>query len=235
MTTGGPGYAHPELLVETDWLAQHLNDPGLRIVDCEIPEGYNRVHIPGAVNVGTNDYVKGADRIHVMPPEEVAEFMGNLGIGDDTLVVAYDSRSSLLAARFWWVLNYYGHTNVKVLNGGWRKWMTERRPMADRPTAGVAKARFTPRANPSLIVTAQDLKAQIGKPGVAIWDVRSLDEHTGKNTRGNKYAGHVPGACHLEYLNAMDTEGLATFKPAAELRRMLAAIGVTSDKQVYTY
>ena len=232
MTT--PGYARPELLAETDWLAHHLNDPNLRIVDCEVPDGYGRAHIPGAVNVGVNTYVKGDGRIHVMPPEEVAEFMGNLGIGDDTLVVAYDSRASLLAARFWWVLNYYGHTNVKVLNGGWRKWMTERRPMTDKPTT-VTKATFTSRANPSLIVKAADLKEQIGKPGVAIWDVRSLDEHTGKNTRGNKYAGHVPGACHLEYLNAVDTEGLQTFKQAPELRRMLAAIGVTPDKQVYTY
>jgi thiosulfate/3-mercaptopyruvate sulfurtransferase len=232
MTT--QGYARPELLAETVWLAQRLNDPNIRVVDCEVPDGYNRAHIHGAVNVGANTYLKGQDRIRVMPQEDAAEFMGGLGIGDDTLVVAYDSRSSLLAARLWWVLNYYGHTNVKVLNGGWRKWIMERRPITDKP-ASIARSTFSPRVNPSLMVKGGDLKAQVGAPGVAIWDVRSLAEHTGENTRGNKHAGPIPGACHLEYLSVMDTDGLATFRPAAEIRRMLTQVGVTPDKQVYTY
>ncbi len=140
------GYARPELLAETEWLAEHLGDANLRIVDCDSPDAYNRAHIPGAVNVGTNPNVKGEDgaSTHVMPPDEVAEFMSGLGIGDDTLVVTYDGRNSVGSARLWWVLNYYGHTNVKVLNGGWCKWLAEGRPVTDRGSS-VERASFTPR------------------------------------------------------------------------------------------
>ncbi len=228
------GYAHPELLVETEWLAEHLDDPGLRIVDCDSPDAYRRVHIPGAVNVGENSYIKGKDGVHVMPPEPLAAFMGALGIGDDTLVVTYDSRNSLLAARFWWVLNYYGHTNVKVLNGGWRKWLAEGRPMAERVPA-VTSATFTPRPDASLLVTGDELRALVGNSGPVIWDVRSEGEYTGEAIRNNKYGGHIPGTRHFEWTSVMDTEGLGTFKPAPEVRAMLQEQGITPDKEVYTY
>ena len=232
MTT--QGYARPELLADTEWLAEHMNDANLRIVDCEPPDAYSRAHIPGAVNVGSNTYVKGEDGVHVMPPEQVAEFMGKLGIGNDTLVVAYDGRNSLLAARLWWVLSYYGHTQVKVLNGGWRKWLAEGRPVTDRASSA-SRATFTPKVDGSLMITGEGLKSAIGKEGTVIWDVRSLAEYRGENTRGNKYGGHVPGCSYLEWTNVVDTEEMATFKPADTIRGMLADMGVTPDKQVYTY
>ena len=230
------GYARPELLAETEWLVEHLRDANLRIVDCDSPDAYNRAHIPGAVNVGTNPNVKAEDgaSAYVMPPDEVSKFMSALGIGDDTLVVTYDGRNSVGSARFWWVLNYYGHTNVKVLNGGWRKWLAEGRPVTDRASA-VERASFTPRVDESLIVNADGLKLATGQEGVAIWDVRSRGEYTGETTRGNKYGGHVPGCAYMEWTDVMDTAGLATFKPAKDIRRMLSEIGVTPDKQVYTY
>ena len=228
------GYAHPELLVETAWLVEHLNDPGIRIVDCDAPDAYNRAHISGAVNIGQNGYIKGEDGVHVMPPEQVAEFLGKLGIGDDTLVVAYDGRNAVSAARLWWVLSYYGHTQAKVLNGGWRKWLAEGRPVTDRATS-VAPATFTPRPDESLVVKGEELKAAIGSKDGVIWDVRSAGEYTGEAIRNNKYGGHIPGAVHLEWTNVMDTEGLSTFKPAAEVRHMLREQGITPDKQVYTH
>ena len=227
-------YVHPELLAEPEWLAEHLEDANLRIMDCELPDAYNRAHIPGAMNVGANDYIKGDDGVHVMPVDQVAEFMGKLGIGDDTLVVTYDGRNSVVAARFWWVLNYYGHTNVKVLNGGWRKWLAEGRPITDRASTA-PRASFTPRVDELLIIRAEELKLAIGKEETVIWDVRSRGEYTGENTRGNKHGGHIPGAVHLEWSSVMDTEKLVTFKPASEIREMLAEIGVTPEKQVYTY
>lgn len=227
------GYARPELLAETDWLANHLGDQDICIVDCETPDAYGRAHIPNAVNIGTNTYIKGTDRLHVMPSDEVATFMGALGISDDTLVVAYDNRNSLLAARFWWVLNYYGHTNAKVLNGGWHKWMTEERPMTDRLTTRLA-TNFTPNLDHSLIVSADDLKQQIGSQNVAIWDVRSEAEYTGANARGNKYSGHVPSCTFMEWTDVMDLE-TGAFRPQEEIQLRLEKIGVTRDKQIYTY
>ena len=106
--------------------------------------------------------------------------------------------------------------------------------MTDRASAA-ERASFTPRVDESLIVKADDLKSSIGKEGVAIWDVRSRGEYTGETTRGNKYGGHVPGCAFMEWTGVMDTDGLSTFKPAEEIRRMLSEIGVTPNKQVYTY
>ena len=231
MTT--TGYTHPEMLVDTEWLASHLDDPNMVIVDCDLPDAYNRAHIPGAVNLGDNHYIKGDDGVNVMAPEQAADFLGNLGIADETLVVAYSGRFSISAARLWWVLSYYGHTNVKVLNGGWRKWMEEGRAMTDRPSTPEPR-RFSPEVDSSLIVKAGELKTAIGKDETVIWDTRAREEFSGENSRGNKYSGHVPGAVHLEWSDVMDSES-GEFRPADEIRSMLSEKGVTPEKQVYTH
>lgn len=227
-------YARPNLLAETDWLAEHMGDVDMCIVDCDPPDAYDRAHIPGAVNVGSNTYIKGDSGLHVIPPSEVADFMGNLGIGNNTVVVLYDGRGSTRAARFWWVLNYYGHNNSRILNGGWRKWLAEGKPVTDR-VSHAPSAIFTPSVNASILVTGEELKANVNKAGVAIWDVRSLEEHIGVDSRGNKRSGCVPGATHLEWSKVVDLDGLMTFKPANEILEMFAAKGLTPDKQVYTY
>jgi len=227
-------YEHPELLVETQWLEDHLGDEGLRIVDCDSPDAYRRVHIPGSVNVGENSNVKGEDGVHVMQPEPLALFMGNLGITSDTLVVAYDSRNSLQAARFWWVLNYYGHTNVKVLNGGWRKWLYEGRPVTEG-IPNITPTTFAPRPDPSLLVTGEELRSLVGESGPVIWDVRSEAEHTGENIRSNKYGGHIPGAVSMEWNSVVDDNKFGAFKPASEIRSMLESKGITPEKETYAY
>ena len=122
------GYARPEMLVTTEWLAAHLQDANIRIVDCDNRDAYRRAHIPGAITFRGHHYLKEKEgALYIMGPEQFAETMGALGIGNDTLVIAYDSFSSLYATRFWWALYYYGHTQVKVLNGGWDKWLAEGR------------------------------------------------------------------------------------------------------------
>ena len=130
------GYARPDLLVETDWLEEHLDDPDIRIVDCDAFDVYRRAHIKGAVGIPVHHYIKHTEYPSdprkyplVAPPETVKELMESMGIGDENPVVAYDSNGSLWAARLWWVLNYYGHTDIKVLNGGWKKWFSEGMPL----------------------------------------------------------------------------------------------------------
>ncbi|GIX46738.1 MAG: hypothetical protein KatS3mg131_0949 [Candidatus Tectimicrobiota bacterium] len=222
-------YAHPELLVDTAWLEAHLDDPGLRIVDCDPFDAYRRAHIPNAVGIRVHHYIKHPDypkdpvkHPHVAPPETMKAVMESMGIGDDTLVVAYDSNGSLWAARLWWVLNYYGHSQVKVLNGGWKKWFDEKRPLSiDRPP--LPSVTFTPRANPDLLCTLEDAKAKIGDPQVVFLDVRSDGEWNGTNDRGNRRVGRIPGAVHLEWLNFVTADRHQTFKPAEELRAMLEA------------
>ncbi len=231
-------YAHPELLVETDWLAEHLNDPDLRIVDADYPASYARAHIPGAVgHLSDNIYLKTKNGdTFIMGPEQFAETMAKMGIGDDTLVVAYDSHMSLYAARFWWALNYYGHTNAKVLNGGWHKWLLEGRPTTMAvPTIDASAFTFTPRVDESVITSCELLRSAVGRPDSAIVDVRTDGEWNGTVDRGNKRAGHVPGAVHIEWVNFVTPDAAHTFRPAAELREMLRAQGITPDKNVYTY
>jgi thiosulfate/3-mercaptopyruvate sulfurtransferase len=234
MTTGA-GYAHPEFLVNAEWVLAHQNDPNVVVVDTDVEAAYLRGHIAGAVMVPDN-YEKDPDsgRVHILPPDKFAVMCQNLGIGDDTLVIAYDNNQSLYAARLWWALNYYGHTNVKVLDGGWRRWVQEGRAISfDRPKL-LASVKFTPMINDSIMVRVDELKAACSLSEVVIWDVRSDGEYDGSNGRGNKRLGHVPGAVHLEWFNLMDRD-THRFKPAEEVRLMLANHGITTDKAVFAY
>jgi len=228
------GYARPELLVDAAWVDAHKNDPNVVIVDCEVDAAYARGHIPGAVLVPDN-YEKDPDsgRLFLMNPEQFKAMCEGLGIGDETLVIAYDHSRSLTAARLWWALNTYGHTNVKILNGGWRTWI------ANGGAVGFGRAEiksvtFTPKYDDSKLVKVDELKEACEVGGSVIWDVRSDGEWDGSMSRGNKRVGHVPGAVHVEWFNLMDSD-TNEFKPAAEIRRILTEHGITPDKNVYTY
>ena len=233
--TQGRGFAHPELLVDAAWVDDHAADANVVVVDCDVEAGFSRGHIPGAVLVPDN-FEKDSDtgRVHIMNPDQFAAMCQNLGIGDDTLVITYDNGQSLTAARLWWGLNYYGHTNTKVLDGGWRRWIADGRKVSfDRaqPATGV---KFTPKQDESVIVKADELKAACNMDDAVIWDVRSDGEWDGSAGRGNKRVGHVPGAVHLEWFNLMDRE-THQFKPAEEIRRILNENGITPDKKIFSY
>ena len=228
-------YAAPELLAETGWLAEHLGDPHVRVVDTDLPDGYRKAHIPGAVGVPHN-YLKGEEQpLHVMGPDAFKTLMQSMGVGGDTLVVAYDSNRGLTAARLWWALSYYGHPNVKVLNGGWRKWVQEGRPVeAGSAKAPASPVAFTPQVRREVLATLEDLVAAHDQPGVAVWDIRSDGEYTGEVDRGNARRGHVPGARHLEWLRLVNGND-HTFKEAGELRALLEGAGITPEQTVYTH
>ena len=231
----GGGYAFPEFLADTEWLAGHLHDDNVRIVDTDVLDAYRRGHIPGAVLVPDN-FEKDPDtnRVHILPPQKFAEMMESLGIGDDTTVVTYDNSRSLYAGRLWWALRYYGHIDVKVLNGGWKKWVSEGRPISIDRAQERTEVRFTPRPDASLIITTEELKEVYNKPGTTVWDVRSQGEYTGESTRNNRHPGHIPGATHLEWMEMIDEES-HTFKPAEEMRRILNSKGITPEKEVVAH
>jgi len=227
-------YANPQLLVSTEWLAAHLNDSNVRIVDCDTRDAYGRVHIPGAVNPIGN-FMKGPNSRLIMGPEQFARELSDMGIGNETRVVCYDASGSLYATRFWWCLRYYGHDACVVVDGGFRKWLLEGRPL-DFSVPGRGGATFTasgPRAD--IVCLAEDLKQRIGRPGTVIWDVRSAGEWTGANSRGNQRVGHVPGAVHREWSDAMTAGPVQTFRPAAELQAMLDGLGIRPEHEVVTY
>lgn len=243
-------YPNPELLVETSWLADRLQRQDVRIVDMGPLQQYVRAHIPGAVHPGPADrshYLKDpADPLHIMPPEQFAALMASLGIGDETLVVAYDADGGHTAARLWWALNYYGHDQVKLLNGGWNKWLLEKR-QASMAIPKYKRASFTPRIREHLLATVDQLKASLrthsfptpedGGPGLpAVYlDVRSAAEWAGIDHRGNKRAGRLPGAKHAEWRTFVTDDPAMTFRSPAELRSLLESISVTATKEVATY
>lgn len=247
-----------QFLVETSWLAEHLSDPRVRIVDMRgyvriIPrEGeqglqdatytgarseYERGHIPGAVYIDwTEDIVDHEDDVEaqIAPASQFAEVMERLGIGDQHLVVAYDVHpTSQFATRLWWALTYYGHRQVVVLNGGLPKWQREQRPLESTvPTYPPAK--FTAVVQPELRATAEDVLGLLGHDGVKIIDARDTGQYTGKIARGEGRRGRIPGALNLPREELIDPE-TGTFRPNEELKRSFAAINVAPDQHIIAY
>src|SRR3954462_12285869 len=165
-------YSHPEQLVETDWVAAHGTDANVRIVDMR-QTGYSEGHVPGAVYISPVAIRDAKAPPTFLPtPAAFEEMMAKAGISDATRVVVYDERGGIYGARLWWILNYYGHTNVALMNGGWVKWTAEKRQgSTDVPTPPPTK--FTARPHPLIVATASDVIAAINKPGITIVDART--------------------------------------------------------------
>ncbi len=235
------GFPRPELLATTKWLAERLDDPSIRIVDCDEFPAYQRLHIPGAVGLKVHHYLKDPESPdHLMPPEMFAEVMVAHGIGDEHTVVAYDGSGGLYAACLWWALDYYGHAPPeadKLLDGGFGKWLAEGRPLtrAQPSAVGGDRARFSVRPGSDCLCDREEVEAAIDREGTVIWDVRSKGEYRGENRRQNRYGGHIPGAVHLEWLDLTTRGEAPELLPAEEIRRRLEAVGITPEKVVLAY
>jgi thiosulfate/3-mercaptopyruvate sulfurtransferase len=227
------GYARPELLAETAWLAGQLGQPGIRLVDLRSAEAYRAGHIPGALHMDTNKLKDPDDKLYVTAPDTFARMMGEYGVGSATTVVAYDDNGGIGAARLWWVLDYYGHTNAKVLNGGWKKWQGEKLP-ADTAVPSVSAATFVPKINPDVICDANLLKQASGSPDFVVVDARSAAEYAGTDVRAAR-GGHVPKAINIDWQRNLTTDEPKVWKPAAELRAMYQRVGVTPGKEIIVY
>lgn len=227
------GYARPELLVNTAWLASHLTDPAVRVVDMR-RTGYPEGHIPGAVLLD-NDAIRIANRppSFLPTPQEFAALMGRLGISNTTRVIAYDDRGGIYAARLWFILNHYGHANVALLDGGWTKWAAEKRP-ADAAVPTLAGATFTVKPGTVKVATADTVKAAINAPGTKIVDARTAAEIAGAELRGIKRGGYIESSVPVYWEDTLDPT-LRTFKPAAELQQLYRDRGIGADAQVITY
>lgn len=235
-------YARPEILVEPDWVTEHSSDPNVRIIDCAVVEAYRRGHIPRAVQLPVHYYIKEADPagsdhgVLVMPPGEFEDLMAQLGVGPETTVVTYDDNNALVAARLWWVLNYYGHDKVKVLNGGWHRWLTEGRPVTFHAThAPKASSRFVARPNAAIYATVDLLKGKHADPGCQVLDARTDGEWDGTNDRGNRRSGRVPEARHLEWLRFVAQDDTRKFLPADAIQALLDEAGISRERPTITY
>ncbi len=232
------GYTRPELLIETDELARLLERPdsSLRLVDAVDPGSYSRAHIPGAVNIFSKDLAniearkKNGYPLNVKDAEEI---FGEAGIDKETHVVIYDGGEGPSASGVWFVLEFFGHKNVKVLNGGFRKWMKEGR-LVTQDVLEVEKKRFEAKPHPEKLVTLAWLKKNMRNNDIVIVDTRSFKEFIGEDIRaGASRGGHIPGATHIEWKNFSDK--LNTFKSAERIKKILAQRGITKDTKVITY
>ena len=227
------GYARPEMLVDTAWLTQHASDPGIRIVDMR-PNGYLAGHIPGAVFLAN-----AAIRDTKNPPSFVpnaADFsalMRRLGISNKTRVIAYDERGGIYAARLWWILQYYGHPNVALLDGGWTKWSAEGRTVSTAEPA-VTATDFVARPNSRWLATADDVLAAIKKGDAKIVDARTAGEIEGRDLRNIKRGGAIPASIPVYWEDGLDA-ATRTFKPAADLRKLFEDRGIRPQDSVIAY
>jgi thiosulfate/3-mercaptopyruvate sulfurtransferase len=201
------GYARPELLVDTAWLAAHLNDPSIRIA--------NR---PPAF---------------LPTPREFQDLMAQLGISNTTRVIAYDERGGIYAARLWWILNHYGHNQVALLDGGWTKWAAEARA-TDTTTPTVTRTTFTAKTGTVKVATADDVRGAINKSGVKLLDARTQGEIDGKDLRGIKRAGFIESSIPVYWEDTLDATTKA-FKSAAEIQKLYRDRGVQASDQIITY
>jgi thiosulfate/3-mercaptopyruvate sulfurtransferase len=226
-------YARPELLVDTAWLSQHLTDPAVRIVDLR-PRGYGEGHIPNAVWLD-NNAIRIANRppTFLPTPEEVAELMARLGIGNDTKVVAYDERGGIYAARLWWILNYYGHSNVALLDGGWTKWTLDGQP-TNATVPAPTRSAFKVKPGTVKVATAQDVLGAINKRGTKLLDARTQGEIDGKDLRNIKRGGFIESSIPVYWEDTLDS-ATKVFKSAAEIQKLYNDRGVQRSDDVITY
>ena len=228
-------YAHPEQLVDTEWVAAHAADANVRIVDMR-QSGYADGHVPGSVYlspVAIRD--DKAPPTFLPTPDAFEKMMASLGVGDRTRVVVYDERGGIYAARLWWILSYYGHPNVALMNGGWIKWTAEHRPTATdaRPPA-VSGAPLRARPNPQWVATASDVTAAIGKPGIKIVDARTVKEIDGEDLRNIRRGGFVPSSIPVYWEDLLDPQQ-RTFKPADQLQQIYESRGILPKDEVIAY
>jgi thiosulfate/3-mercaptopyruvate sulfurtransferase len=222
------------MLVTTAWLAEHLDDPRLVLIDMSEPVAYERAHIRGAVGV-PHPWLKGRENnLEVMPAEEFQALARRLGVSDSSVVILYDDHLNRAAARGWWALERYGFEGARIVDGGLHAWIAEGRPVTQEvrmPAPGT----FTARPVDDVTCSLQDLRdAMHPAAGVQIWDVRADNEWEGRNTN-NKRAGHIPGAIHFEWRNFVDNTPSHHLVPLADARRMLEAAGINPEAVTVTY
>jgi thiosulfate/3-mercaptopyruvate sulfurtransferase len=245
------GFTHPEYLVETEWLAGHLDDPNVLVLDCTthlIPdpkityevkpgrEDFEKAHIPGAQFVDMlRDVSDTSQSLRFMrqSPDDFATAMRRFGVNNTTRVVTYSSANVWWATRMWWLLHEFGHDNAAVLNGGWQKWHREGRPEETGHARPRPPGDFTVREVRNLMVGKDEVQRAIGDGAICTLNALLPQQHTGSG--GNSYGrpGRIKGSVNLPAAHLLNPE-TNEFLPADELRKRFAAVGAM-DRRVINY
>lgn len=246
-------FAHPEYLVSTDWLQQHLADPDLRILDSTVflhrsadggllvresgRANWEAGHIPNSAFADlTVDLADPATNLpYMMPPaEQFAAVMERLGVGEGTRVVCYDAVSTMWAARLWWMLRSLGFEHAAVLDGGLKKWQAEGRSLSTEPAPVGPAARFVARSRPAAWAAKGDVLAALADGATCIVNALSPDQHRGEGPNSYGRPGHIPGSVNISAAYLLDPATNA-YLPADRLHELFTETGALARDRVITY
>ena len=235
-------YAHPEVLTDTNWVENHLKDGNVRIaeVDYDPRANYELGHIPGAVLFDWKRDINDPISRNILSKQSCEELLQRFGINNDTTLILYGDFNNWFAAFAFWVFKYYGYRDVKIMDGGRKKWLEEDRPLS-KDVPNYPKGNFkASEPDDSIRVYMNYVKEALGKKDKALVDVRSPKEFTGEILAPPEYptehaqrGGHIPGAANIPWSQAVNDDG--TFKSVDELNKLYDAKGIIPDKEIITY
>lgn len=235
------GYAHPEVLVDADWVQAHLTDPRVRLIEVDVDTtAYDQGHIPGAV--GFNWQKELQDQLIRAPllQAQLEELLGRAGVDNETTIVLYGDNHNWFAAWAFWIIKFYGHRNVRLLDGGRAKWIADKRELTTEVPSYRRTTYHARKPNLQIRALRDQILSQLGRNDLALVDVRSPGEYSGEllapahlPQEGAQRGGHIPGAANIPWSMAVNEDG--TFKSADELRSLYEGKGITPDKEVIAY
>jgi thiosulfate/3-mercaptopyruvate sulfurtransferase len=238
-------YAHPEVLVETDWVAEHLNDPNVRVaeVDYDPAANYELAHLPGSVLFDWRKDINDPASRDILSGEALTALFQRAGISENTTVVLYGDFNNWFAAFAFWVFTYYGAKHLKLMNGGRKKWIAEDRPLTKEvahPAAGTFRAHAPDAKLRVYLDDVREALPQVKAGKLVLVDVRGPKEFSGEITAPPEYptehaqrGGHIPGAKNIPWAQAVRDDG--TFKSREELEALYGGHGVRPGTPVITY
>ncbi|MDX6751025.1 sulfurtransferase [Geminicoccaceae bacterium 1502E] len=231
-------YAHPEMLVETEWVAGRLDDRNLRLVEVDVDTGsYDSGHLPGAIAWNWTTQLCDTLRRDILPKDAFEMLMAESGIGNDTTVVLYGDNNNWFAAWALWQMKIYGHKDVRLMNGGRKKWLAEGRELTDEVPAVPARSYAASAPDAALRAMMPEVQGLMGSASMV--DVRSPDEFTGKILAPPglpetcQRGGHIPAAKNIPWGQACNEDG--TFKSFDELKSLYEGKGIRGDVPVIAY
>jgi thiosulfate/3-mercaptopyruvate sulfurtransferase len=235
------GYAHPEVLVDTEWVVQHLDDPKVKIVEVDVDtSAYDSGHIKGSVALDWRKDLQARPVRDLLPKDQLEKLLSSKGISADDIVLVYGDNNNWFAAWFVWNLKYYGHKDARLINGGRKKWQDEGRELVTEAPSITPASYKAGQPNKAIRALRDEVLAELGKAGSVLVDVRSPKEYSGEllapenlPQEGAQRGGHIPGAANIPWGQAVQEDG--TFKPVEELRALYEGKGVTPDKAVIAY
>ena len=235
------GYVHPEVLVDADWVQAHLGDPNVRLLEVDVTtSAYDEGHIPGAV--GLNWQKELQDQVVRAPlsEESLEALLSKAGVSKDTTVVLYGDNNNWFAAWALWILKYYGHNDVRLLDGGRVKWLADKREITTDVPSYAPTNYIAGTPDEDIRAYRDQIVGWLKDSNFALVDVRSPAEYSGEllapanlPQEGAQRGGHIPGAANVPWASAVSAD--ATFKSADELKAIYGGKGVTGDKDIVAY